>query len=289
MVNFTNNILKKLVNVYQHKNKYKNTCDCGLGDFLRGSFFLLQIAMTYNLRFDIDYNNHPLCKFLYKEKNTIHENIDYPNVYYYYPDNGEKTTQQFYNNFIKYLNYNKVETLYLLNNNFPIKNITEFQSNFIKSKFLPNEELTNAITEEMNKLNIHPNNFSVIHIRTGDRFIVNDENLDDELITKVDEILSKINLNDPIVLFSDCNKLKIYLKNKYPQIIININEITHLAIEHKPDNYTSIKNTLADFFIMSKSNKIYAMSPYGHRTGFSEYCSKIFMIPYEFYNLNIRT
>jgi hypothetical protein len=40
---------------------------------------------------------------------------------------------------------------------------------------------------------------------------------------------------------------------------------------------------------MSKSNKIYAMSPYEHRTGFSEYCSKIFMIPYEFYNLNIRT
>jgi hypothetical protein len=40
---------------------------------------------------------------------------------------------------------------------------------------------------------------------------------------------------------------------------------------------------------MSKSNKIYAMSPYGHRTGFSEYCSKMFIIPYEFYNLNIRT
>ena len=288
MVNFTNSILKKLVNVYQHKNKYKNTCDCGLGDFLRGSFFLLQIAMTYGLRFDIDYNNHPLCKFLYKEKNTIDEQIDYPNVYYYHPDNGEKTTQRFYDNFIKYLNYNNVETLYLLNNNFPIKNITEFQSKFIKSKFLPNEELTNAITKEMNKLNIQPNNFSVIHIRTGDRFIVNGENLDNELITKVTEILSKINLNEPIVLLSDCNKLKSYLKHKYPQLIININEITHIARENNQSN-NSIKNTLTDFFIMSKSNKIYAMSPYGHRTGFSEYCSKIFMIPYEFYNLNIRT
>ncbi len=282
-----NSIIKKLVNVYQIK--YINALGGGLGDFLRGSFFLLQIAMTYGLRFDIDYNNHPLCKFLYKEKNTIDENIDYSNVYYYYPDNGEKTTQQFYNNFIKYLNYNKVETLYLLNNNYPIKNITKFQSNFIKSKFLPNEELTNAITKEMNKLNILPNNFSVIHIRTGDRFIVNGENLDNELITKVTKILSKININGPIVLLSDCNKLKIYLKNIYPQIIININKITHLAIKHKPDNYTSIKNTLIDFFIMSKSNKIYAMSPYGHRTGFSEYCSKMFIIPYEFYNLNIKT
>lgn len=282
-----NTNLKKIVNVYQIK--YINAPGGGLGDFLRGSFFLLQIAMTYGLRFDIDYNNHPLCKFLYKEKNTIDEQIDYPNVYYYHPDNFGNTTQKFYNNFIKYLNYNRVDTLYLLNNNVPIQNITEFQANFIKSKFLPNEELTNAITKEMNKLNIQPNNFSVIHIRTGDRFIVNGENLDNELITKVTEILSKINLNDPIVLFSDCNKLKIYLKNKYPQIIININEITHLAIEHKPDNYTSIKNTLIDFFIMSKSNKIYAMSPYGHRTGFSEYCSKMFIIPYEFYNLNIRT
>ena len=244
--------------------------------------------MTYGLRFDIDYNNHPLCKFLYKEKNTIDEQIDYLNVYYYHPDNGEKTNQRFYNNFIKYLNYNKVETLYLLNNNLPIQNITEFQSNFIKSKFLPNEELTNAITEEMNKLNIQSKKYAVIHIRTGDRFIVNGENLDNELIIKVTEILSKINLNDPIVLFSDCNKLKSYLKHKYPQLIININEITHIAREHNQSN-NSIKNTLTDFFIMSKSNKIYAMSPYGHRTGFSEYCSKIFMIPYEFYNLNIRT
>ena len=94
-------------------------------------------------------------------------------------------------------------------------------------------------------------------------------------------------MNDPIVLLSDCNKLKSYLKHKYPQLIININEITHIARENNQSN-NSIKNTLTDFFIMSNSNKIYAMSPYGG-TGFSEYCSKIFMIPYEFYNLNIRT
>ena len=36
----------------------------------------------------------------------------------------------------------------------------------------------------------------------------------DELITKVTEILSKINMNDSIVLLSDCNKLKSYLKHK---------------------------------------------------------------------------
>ena len=38
---------------------------------------------------------------------------------------------------------------------------------------------------------------------------------------------------------------------------------------------------------MSLSNHIYALSPYGHGTGFSKYCSKIYMIPYQYYNLPI--
>ena len=96
------------------------------------------------------------------------------------------------------------------------------------------------------------------------------------------EIINYLQNNKQLRLYLIKIFWKFYIDN------ININEITHLAIEHNQSN-NSIKNTLTDFFIMSKSNKIYALSPYGHRTGFSEYCSKIFIIPYEFYNLNIRT
>ena len=78
------------------------------------------------------------------------------------------------------------------------------------------------------------------------------------------------------------------MKKQNPALIIGINEITHLG-ESKVQSDNSIINTLTDFFLISKSNNIYAMSPYEHGSGFSEYCSKIFNIPYTFCMLNIPT
>jgi hypothetical protein len=283
-IQYNNKILKKIVNVYQYQ--YKNQCNCGLGDFLRGSFFLLQMSIKNNLKFDIDYSNHPISHFLYKERNIINESINYNNIFYYTPDNLNETTLNFYYNFNRYLNSINKNTLYLLSNNLPIYKINIFQANFIKQKLLPNQELKNNIQNVLNKLNIQAKNYSVIHIRTGDKYIVNNNNLDDKLCQETENILSTIDLNNKVVI-SDNYNLKIYLKKKYPQLIIDTDEyIAHLSDQNNI-NITAIKNTLTDFFIMSLSNHIYALSPYGHGTGFSKYCSKIYMIPYQYYNLPI--
>jgi len=115
---------------------------------------------------------------------------------------------------------------------------------------------------------------------------------DNTLIKNVNNTLLKIfklnlnNLSLKYLLLSDCNMLKLYLKKQYPKLIIAINEITHLGESiDQNDNY--IMNTLTDFFIMSKFNNIYAMSPYAHGSGFSEYCSIMFNIPHTFSMLNI--
>ena len=66
VVPYKNKILKKIVNVYQLK--YKNGIAQGFGDFINGSFFLLQLCIKFNLEFDMDLSNHPISKYFYPNK-----------------------------------------------------------------------------------------------------------------------------------------------------------------------------------------------------------------------------
>jgi hypothetical protein len=249
--------------------------------------------MLNNLQFDIDYSNHPISKFIIKD-NIYHSNcesnyeIDYNNVFYYFPDNLDKTRLKFYINFILYLNSINDSTYFMFSNNVPFIEITNFQRMIIQKKFLPSIELQSCIDQTKQQLGLIDKEYSVLHIRTGDRFIKNNEKLDTELINSVNQLISHhINVTEKYLILSDNNDIKVYLKNKYKQFIVFIQEITHLSIENTNDD--SIKNTLVDFFLMQYSNKINAFSPYGHKTGFSEYCAKIFNIPYNCYTIHIKT
>lgn len=289
-VNNVNKILNinKIVNVYQQS--YKNAPGGGIGDFIRGSFFLLQFCIFYNIRFDIDYNNHPISKFLYKKNNTVDENIMYNTILYYYPDNNkndDKNNNVFINDFVNYLNkLNTSNTKYIFSNNYPIKKINDFERQFILNKFLPNEELICSINSELTKINIIEKQFSVIHIRLGDSILLDNEKIQNNTLLKILNIILKnieINNKKKYLLLSDSNDIKIFLKQKFENLVINLNKIVHLA--SKIDEYESVKSTLTDFFIMSKSNYIYSLSIYDHGSGFSEYCSVLNNIPYTFYKI----
>jgi hypothetical protein len=288
--------LNILINVY--KQNYKNAPGGGLGDFIRGCFFLLQISMMNDKRFDIDYSQHPISKYLYK-KYIVSESvkIDYDNILYYYPDNYNpnnynfENTNKFLNELYKYININNITDQFaFFCNNYPIYKITNIQKNIIRDKFLPNEELEEYINLNMNKLNLTPNCYSIIHIRVDDKafyntnYIKKNTNLIKQIIKKIKLILF-LNHNyqkNKYLLLSNSNYLKNIIIKKFPFIIINLNNISHLA---QSTNDNSIKDTLCDFFLMSKSNNIYAFSTYGHGTGFSKYCSIIFNINYYFSHL----
>jgi|LauGreDrversion2_2_1035103.scaffolds.fasta_scaffold00595_4 hypothetical protein len=280
-----NKEVTKVVNVFQ-KN-YINGKGNGFGDFLRGSIFLLQIAIIYDLKFDVDYRNHTISKFLHKEKDTETDSvINYENVFYVIGD-WQPLNEKLYNEFLSYLNSINSETAYFYTNNGPMHPISEFHANFIKKKFLPNEILQIAINNTMNNHNLINKQFHVIHIRTGDRFLICNE-IDYEFFEKIEKEINKIIIpENNYLILSDSNELKTLMKNKFPELIIYVNEITHLgectALSNDADyEYNSTKNTLVDFFIMSKAIHIHGISVYGHGTGFSEYCSKLFRIGYDY-------
>jgi hypothetical protein len=277
MSNFNENKhIEMITNVYIQN--YSNAKGGGIGDFFRGSFFLLQFCIKNNLLFDIDYQNHPVSKYLYKKYNRIEENIDYKNVLYYYPEN-EKTTTKFYNDFITYLESKQTKNICLFSNNYPMYKISDFEKIFLRDKFLPNEELVQIINNKLVTLGLLEKKFNVIHIRVDDSIFTNDT-INNTITTKLYKFVDKIcktKHNSKLLLLSNSNKIKKILKNIFNHLIIDINNITHLAFSNDD---LSIRDTLCDMFMISKSEEVFSISSYGHGTGFSKYICLLYDIPY---------
>ena len=165
---FNNCNLKKIINVYQPK--YRNHTCQGFGDFLRGSFFLVQFCLYNKIQFDMNYNNHSISKYI-KNNTPLKYDIKHDEVDYYHPDNICSSSVQFYYEFNKFMNNQKKNTLCAFFNNVPIFKIGDKQRNIIKNKFLPSDEVIAKVNENLASLGFKEKQFSVIHIRSGDEYI----------------------------------------------------------------------------------------------------------------------
>ena len=277
MLSFNQNKnIKILSNVYMQN--YSNAKGGGIGDFFRGSFFILQFCIRNNLIFDVDYQNHPVSKYLYKKINRIEEPIDYANIEYYYPENST-TTRLFYNEFINYLHSKTNKQICLFSNNYPFNKISKFEQTFLRDKFLPTEELTQIVNNKIKTLGLEEKMFVVIHIRVDDSNFINDtiNHITCSHLYKFVDAILKVNYNSKILLLSNSNAVKAILKKRHSNLVMAINNIAHLRDAHDDSN---IRDTLCDLFLISKAKKVFSASTYGHGTGFSKYICKMYDIPY---------
>lgn len=290
-ITLNNKTLKKLINVYQLK--YKNGNAQGFGDYLRGCFCLLQISHKLGLQFEMNMTNHPISKFFVSSNNTnnnTNNNINYKEVLHYKDTNYVPTSPTSYNTnsdiflqeFIQKLNSIKGTNYPLFCNSFPISSIiSQEDKNIIKSKIMPNDKMKRQIEKTFQNLRLRREQYNVIHIRCGDDYLLHNKSMN---IAKIEPMISALitflkTSAEPCILLSDNTQIKKLLKLRFPRIIIQLNPIVHLgeSIE-QPDN--SVMYTLIDFYIMSFSKKIISFSPYTWGSGFSEWCSIIYGIPY---------
>lgn len=289
---FTNKKLKKIVNVFQLD--YLNGKSQGLGDFIRGSFCFMQLAQLLNLEFDIDISNHPISKFvifsspvegLDYNKVMIYDNHNYnidPSTTKMYNEKSINITPSFMNKTINWLNSQDCEILGFFSNAHPFYyKHTEYGKNLINSKLQPNLLMESYIDNRLKELGLSKKNYGVIHIRSGDKYLLNQEEISNEFIDKIKNILNKFIVHDrKYLILSDCNYLKNTLKT-YPNFYISVNNIEHLGGESiNKDNEEGIINTMIDYYMMSYSNAIMCLSVYGHISGFSKYCSVLNNIPF---------
>lgn len=277
--------VKKLVTVYQMN--YTDGIVYGFGDFIRGCFFLMAMCEKMGLYFDIDLSNHLLSKYV--EGHSKNPNINYNNISNI-PMNYNVNLDDvnfIYNRFKGLIGNQKDEVYYTSSNIYPFLDmIKPSYINFIKSRITPNALMQKEIKETMTNLNLNNSKFSVIHIRMGDKFLFNTDNVLEKSILRTLFYNLNLLLNDKsrkYLILSDCTHLKMWFK-PYDNCVFQINQIAHLG-EQPVLIEEAVKNTMMDFYLMSRATYIYTYSTYPNFSGFSKWCAIIYNIPYKWHQI----
>jgi hypothetical protein len=249
----------------------------GLGDFFKGTFSLYNISKRNGYTFYIDISEHPIGKYIinttpYKYTNLPNKTNEF---FFYY---NVQTHNELINKVDEFM---KVEDIGVFETNLEPEINNELDNNdmlTIQKLFIPNDYLQDKINNI--KLQLKLDNYSVLHIRTGDKNI--NKGLDSKIVNSVEEILNKIKLTENTLLLSDSSELKLYLIKKYNFKILE-SEIIHLGFLESNNIDNGIESTLIDFFLICGAKKIYSLSVYDWNSGFSTMASKVYVIPIEKY------
>jgi hypothetical protein len=302
--------MKKCIHKYLLECK-TNPQPPGFADFLRGTISLFYFSQKYNFELFIDCE-HPLFKFLKpNSKFILSESSDiilellpplsYYDIYFKLEDIF-KTGQSFSlitNSFYDYQNGS-------LSN---FGNISDNCRYFMQDILQPSIEIENRLNylfKFVYNINLSKP-FKVIHLRCGDTILHNDIYDDSVYNMSYNQICNIMNkdINIDYILISDsfsiANKLKQnihglhYIENRKihmgdlkfceKNVCIEKNDTNSVnSMSNEFYDYynnltysdSAIFDTLVDFFLMSKSNTIFAVKD----SGFSKSVSTIFNIPY---------
>jgi len=233
----------------------------GLGDIIRGMVKTYQICKELNYEFIIDIHLHPISKFFKKRCHKYEKLID---------DN--KDNIRFTTNARELILNDENEIVYFLTNDVIDYNIplTEDCKNFIKDVFVPTDELLHHFNYYFE--NIPYEKYNILHYRLGDNFI-NNNKVSNQIANFINNFNKNKEHND--ILMSDSQMFKGYIKNISTTYSLDL-DIGHIGYE-KDD--TKIKNTLCEFLIMSKAEKLKTYSTYNWVFIFINIISLLYNIP----------
>jgi len=297
--------IHKIIHVYQEKYAY-NTYPTGFGDFIRSCFFIIQFCNKYGFQYEIIIN-HPIAQFLknFPLQDSI-SSITLNNKVIMFTDTNwaqsvfdnknyiEKflLVKQKFNLFIDYLCSLPVinQSVFSYNIFFPYDVISLEEGNIIRSLFEPSREIVEKLDEYLSNLQLIKNQFIVLHIRSGDSYLKNENKLFDSLYIEIikNEIIEIIfkDKNVNILLIADNNEIKLLLNDEFPHIKFLLYNITHIG-EGVDLETEKVRNTMLDFYFMSYSSSIHSFTSYPHGSGFSYWCSKMYNIPYTCKYINV--
>ena len=287
----------KIINsVYQSKYEKGKENGTGLGDFLRGSYFILEFCETYNFQPKIVFNNC-ISNFLLIKTHNL-ERLDNllkgisgcrnNNFREFVIENGIikeplKDNKNIMADFVDYVvkcpQYSG--NVFMFYNSYPIHEVPERNKEYMRKFLEPTNEMKLIINQTMDELAIASKEYIVIHIRTGDSYLKEEKNTftNGYIHTLINNIKNDINGANNYLLIADSNDIKKIIQNYFPNFKTLIKPITHFG-EGVVLEEEKVKNTLIDFYLLSHSQSIFSYSSYKHGSGFSFWCAKTFNIPY---------
>ncbi len=292
---YSNTTLTKVVNIYQ--TQFLDFKASGLGDYLRGCISMLQLLKTLkrhtgrDVAFDMDLRNHPMSKYLVCDS-TLEQPPNYGVIGNFHVDSlivqhdeNDIAYQHIVREVVRYFNKIQQPTFFThcCKENIYTE-VLESEKALIRSKLQPSAELETYIASSLTQLGVS-GAYSVLHVRLDDAVCFphavgsSQATLNEQLMTDlVASVRSKVDADKTYVLISTNTAVKEALTGA------NIHSIP-TAVCHIGQNQTptdeQLRDTLLDFFLMSRASEVLGFSTY-KRTGFSLECCSIYNIPYTF-------
>ena len=246
----------------------------GIGDFLRGSILLAQIAKNYNINFKIDVSKHNIFNYLDTEFNSdvelknTHEpsKVNIPTIFNTI-NNKFNTVEN--NNIISHIknfisSNNEIDYINT-NYHYNFEHLTEDIKSYINSIFKFKQKYYDTAKELFNL-----DKYAVLHIRCRDKDFNTDFN-DNNLLLHIMKLKLPINT----IVVSNNHLLKIKLKDVFGFYFID-----KPAVHTANKNEDNLESTILEYIILSRSSYTYCFSYYEHGSGFSEQCSVLNSVPY---------
>jgi hypothetical protein len=250
----------KAVNVYSHSNT-----EHGFGDYIRGCFCMIRILRKKNIQFDMDISTHPVQRWLQ------------PTVRYRCRTFDQITHSGNNRGRLRYIesNLEKANELYtFFCNEFPFAPITTEDRIFIRNKLLPSSEMKEYIQQTKQNWGI-TGLYNIIHLRCGDSCLNKGEPPNYDIFLREIQQLKQDTI--PYVILSDSLEMKKKLRELYPHFIIMMDNPQHTCA---CKNGEHLKDTIRDFFLFTSAHHVYALSIYGHGSGFSKWACELYNVPY---------
>jgi hypothetical protein len=304
----------KITNVYQpeYANYVKAT---GFGDFIRGTYFIMQFCEKYKIEYDM-HINHPINQWLQHHNSDTNTNENHVvkevmetiikeietgikpennnnnkySITFYDKSNFDVEKpfikSEMIDDFLTYLKElsfeKKMASVYTVS--FPLdQTISEKHKQSMIHMLEPTMLMKNHIQQKLQELRLFAKKYIVIHIRSGDQKLIYNEDISNDYLKQIIIEISKIyrpNYYYNYLLLSDSVELKRKIITIFPNIKVTYDAITHCGEGLKLID-ENLKNTIIDFYLMAHSARIFSYSCYLHGTGFSKWCAETFSIPYK--------
>lgn len=258
--------MKTLIHVWTNEaynikmNKNDTTSYWGLGDLLRGTIKLYQIAKKHNYNYIVDIQLHPISSFLVNKKHEYSDFILQQKDKVFFIEDSEP-----------YIVESKKDIVFLVSRD-GYKNmdpITQDCKDFMKKFLTPNEDFEKFF-QEKRKI-IKDEKYNILHFRLGDECLVKKEGKGFSSYLP----LVKKNKEPNDILLSDNRKFKKFV-DIYEKVFYFDFDLAHVGFHESTD---SIKNTIFEFFLLIRSSKIKTFSVYCWTSGFVNWAHIIYDIP----------
>jgi hypothetical protein len=256
------NINERHLAKYNHLNEKEFYF--GLGDLIRSTIQLYELSKRMNIRLIVDIQLHPISSFLEIQKTEYSD---------YVLQNKHNVDYVCYGAVEDYINETNKDVLLILTNDFFSGIVSNDCKTFIKNILKPTTEYQQYIDFQLSKIPF--TNYNIIHYRLNDDEFKNKnsgKNLD-YLHTITNSVNNNKEHNDILVTDSLSFKEYSFLNT---DIFTFDTKLCHLGLSK---DYHAIRDTLFEFFLITRSNKIKTYCKIHTVSGFVKWISEVYDIP----------